>query len=329
MAWVLQENKNEGYPTNTNFPSSYTADWSGTYPWGWILQPQYNDGYPFRHPWFPTSSGGSGDGGGGDIGGDTPWEDNPYTELQEGYWTGLGGTTYISSLYDLNWAFEDVKMAVDTGVRSLQGEVGRLLGEYLTDPTLAGRNAYKDAADALNTLIKNNGVNYSRGYNANYTDCFLSCIRYPFDISQYFEKATYSPGTMTWGTVSVPNTGNPEDADIWRVDGYNTGWIVQGGELYVEKRFDNFLNYAPYTTAELYIPYCGSVPIDLEVFAGHTINVKYLVDWFSGACIALIYRDNVVVDQISGQIGTPIGIVAEDIQTYQNAMFNGSQTLKS
>jgi hypothetical protein len=45
--------------------------------------------------------------------------------------------------------------------------------------------------------------------------------------------------------------------------------------------------------------------------------------------MALIYRDNVVVDQISGQIGTPLSIVAEDIQTDQNAMFNGSQTLKS
>jgi hypothetical protein len=69
MAWILQQDKNNGYPTNTNFPATYTASWSGDYPWGWILQPQYNSGYPFRHPWFPSSSGGSGDGSGGDIGG--------------------------------------------------------------------------------------------------------------------------------------------------------------------------------------------------------------------------------------------------------------------
>lgn len=69
MAWTLLQDKNDGYPTNTNFPASYTAGWSGDYPWGWIVQPQYNSGYPFRHPWFPSSSGGSGDGSGGDIGG--------------------------------------------------------------------------------------------------------------------------------------------------------------------------------------------------------------------------------------------------------------------
>ena len=70
MAWVLQETKNNGYPTNSNFPSSYTDDWTGNFPWGWIEQPQYNDGYPFRHTWFPSSSGGSGSGG-SDIGGET------------------------------------------------------------------------------------------------------------------------------------------------------------------------------------------------------------------------------------------------------------------
>ena len=260
---------------------------------------------------------------------ETPWDDNPYTEIQEGYWTGLGGTTYVSSMYDFAWAFEDVKQALQIDVDSATSEAKTALSDFLNEPSLVSAQLYETYQNAFKGVKDLNEAPFSKGYNTNYTDCFLSAIRYPFDISQYFEKATYSPGTMVWGTVAVPNQDNPEDADIWAVKGYNTGYIVQGGELFVEKRFNNFLNYAPYTTAELYIPYCGSVPIDLEVFAGHTIKVKYLVDWFSGSCMALIYRDNVVVDQIPGQIGTPVGIVAEDIQTYQNAMFNGSQTLKS
>lgn len=296
---------------------SYTADPEGQYTWGNIYGDveAINDYDPDYQP-DPS-------------GGNTPWEDNPYTEIQEGYWTGLGGLTYVSSMYDFAWAFEDVKQALRNDVDSAAAKAQNALQDFLDNPSLVSAQLYEAYQNTFKGVKDLNEAPFSKGYNTNYTDCFLSCIRYPFDISQYFEKATYSPGTMVWGTESVPNQGNPEDADIWTVKGYNTGYIVQGGELYVEKRFNNFLNYAPYTTAELYIPYCGSVPIDLEVFAGHTIKVKYLIDWFSGACIALIYRDNVVVDQIPGQIGTPIGIVAEDIQSYQNAMFNGSQTLKS
>lgn len=100
MAWVLQETKNNGYPTNTNFPSTYTNDWTGDFPWGWIQQPQYNDGYPFRHVWFPTSSGGSGSGGGGDIGGDVV----DSGDLSNVYKNRFGTTTnkqYVMSIQEL------------------------------------------------------------------------------------------------------------------------------------------------------------------------------------------------------------------------------------
>lgn len=183
MAWVLQENKNEGYPTNTNFPSSYTVDWSGTYPWGWIIQPQYNDGYPFRHPWFPTSSGGSGDGGGGDIGGDTPWEENPYTEIQEGYWTGLGGSTYISSMQDFSKAFEDIKTALMNKVDDAKTKANNAFQTFLDEPNLVNAQLCEAAQAAFKGVQNINESYFSNGYNTNYTECLLSCIRYPFDIS--------------------------------------------------------------------------------------------------------------------------------------------------
>ena len=263
-------------------------------------------------------------------GGETPWDDNPITRIQEGYWTGFGGTTYISSVYDFNWAFGDVKEDLRVNVDSAKGRASSALADFLDNPSLVSAQLYESYQNAFKGTKDLNEAPFSKGYNTNYTDCLLSIIRYPFDIRQYFNRAN-TDNTLTWGTVPVPNTqeGQPPNSDIWTVNGYNTGQIVQGGSIYVEKRYHNFLNYAPYTTAEIYIPYCGSVPIDLEVFAGHVIDVKYLIDWFSGSCLALIYRDSVVVDQIPGQIGTPVGIVAEDIQSYQNAMFNGSQTLKA
>lgn len=264
----------------------------------------------------------------GPGGGETPWDDNPITRIQEGYWTGFGGNTYVSSVNDFQDTFDLVQAVVSNHLSDISGSASLALNNYLNASTAEDQEEkwgiYYRITQCLEFAAKTNSEIYTSAPNTNYTDCVLSILRYPFDISGYFSREG-SSSSIKWGHINVL----PENVDIWKVNGYNTGRIVQGGTLYVEKKYDNFLNYAPYTTAELYIPYCGSIPIDLEVFAGHTIDVKYLVDWFSGSCLALIYRDSVVVDQIAGQMGTSVGIVAEDIQSYQNAMFNGSQTLKA
>ena len=262
--------------------------------------------------------------------GPTPWDDNPITMIQEGYWTGLGGATYMSSLSDFSACLGDVKSFIKQRSDSLKTMISNAFVHH-TDPVecQAVIESYKNQFIYGNSTDKGYNDFTKGGTLTNYTDCVLSVIRYPFDISGYF-STTGTPNQLIWGNVITPISGSGTTVSTVReLGGYNTGQIVQGGSLYIEKKYDNFLNYAPYTVAELYIPYCGSVPIDLEVFAGHTINVKYLIDWFSGSCIALIYRDTVVVDQIPGQIGTSMQIVAEDIQSYQNAMFNGSQTLKA
>lgn len=261
----------------------------------------------------------------GPGGGETPWDDNPITRIQEGYWTGFGGNTYVSSVNDFEGTFEDVQAIMGQDLSTISDTARLMLTAFLRDGQDSQWEAYERAAQCLEYAVKTNSEIFTNGVDTNYTDCVLSILRYPFDIADYFHRDGSST-TIKWGNAWV---GEFDEYNIWHVDGYQTGQIVQGGTLYVEKKYDNFLNYAPYTTAELYIPYCGSVPIDLEVFAGHTIDVKYLIDWFSGECLALIYRDSVVVDQITGQIGTPVSIVAADIQSYKNAMFNGSQTLKA
>lgn len=56
MAWVLQGDKNEGYPTNTNYPNSYVHWWTKPKPWGWRIKYEINDGYLYRHIWFPDDA---------------------------------------------------------------------------------------------------------------------------------------------------------------------------------------------------------------------------------------------------------------------------------
>ena len=92
---------------------------------------------------------------------------------------------------------------------------------------------------------------------------------------------------------------------------------------------DDFRNYPPYSSATLYIPYCGSVEIDPNLYMGHTIGVKIIVDMGTGSCLALILRDKLVVDSISGTMGITIPITGIQTQTLAAAERQAESQLKT
>jgi hypothetical protein len=168
-------------------------------------------------------------GPGPEPGGETPWDDNPITRIQEGYWTGFGGTTYISSVSDFGWAFDEVKRAVGNNLDVFSNYAQSALTEYKnslgTEREEDARLSFEYAAQGLSLAAQTNGEIYSKGPETNYTDCLLSMIRYPFDISPYFYRKVAS-NQMWWGNKIVPEPSGGFSPDIWRVDGYQTGQIV-------------------------------------------------------------------------------------------------------
>ena len=94
--------------------------------------------------------------------------------------------------------------------------------------------------------------------------------------------------------------------------------------------FDNtFLDYEPYTRAELIIPYCGTVPICCADYMGHTIKVKMVVDYITGACTAYIMRDNVALQSISGQIGIDVPVSGIQKATLDSQIVNANLQYKA
>ena len=65
-------------------------------------------------------------------------------------------------------------------------------------------------------------------------------------------------------------------------------------------------DYNPHTTVSLYLPFIGIVPLNVDDVMRATITVKYGVDVFTGACLAMVEvsRDNATVNmyQYSGII---------------------------
>ena len=161
-------------------------------------------------------------------------------------------------------------------------------------------------------------------YVNNPIDVVQSVILFPFNIANY-------------------QTDEPSYKDLAFGQLIDDGYSVQlnreqycvinlGSCTYFPKFGNNerdFRNYPPYSSATLYIPYCGSVEIDPNLYMNHTISVKMIVDMATGSCLALIYRDSMVVDSISGTIGITFPITGIQSQTLAAAERQAEQQLKT
>lgn len=61
--------------------------------------------------------------------------------------------------------------------------------------------------------------------------------------------------------------------------------IYDFGTISVPENWGNFLDYSQ-TAVELYLPFIGSINLDVSECMGGTVNVQYTVDFFTGMCVA-------------------------------------------
>lgn len=74
--------------------------------------------------------------------------------------------------------------------------------------------------------------------------------------------------------------------------------ITRAGSFNIEKTFKSYIDYAPYTQIQLYLPFHGFIDIDTNLFMSHTLVVDYTVDITSGMLTYYISRDKTVIEQI-------------------------------
>lgn len=95
-----------------------------------------------------------------------------------------------------------------------------------------------------------------------------------------------------------------------------------------EKFGGSFLDREPYTTAELYIPFCGTVPISIADYIGHDITVKLAIDYKTGSCTAYVLKDNTPLQSANGQIGVDIPVSGIQSATLDGQLMNANLALK-
>ena len=108
---------------------------------------------------------------------------------------------------------------------------------------------------------------------------------------------------------------------------------VDCGSVEVSEYWGAYMDYSPYTKVSIFLPFIGTLPIDVDEIMSRTISVKYHVDLISGSCVAYILvsggRLNSVLYQYSGQISSSIPITSDSYESIIRGAIDIATTLSS
>lgn len=147
-------------------------------------------------------------------------------------------------------------------------------------------------------------------------DSIVSLIRYPF--------------TPTHGSTKQPVKLGRFEASA---EGYPISNAIQtitfaGVDIF--PRFgNNFLDYEPYTKYEVYVPFCDTVELSAADILGHTLNVRLVVDLFTGVCTGYILADNLCIETTSGNVGVSLPLTGLDTATINANIANAEANKKA
>lgn len=159
----------------------------------------------------------------------------------------------------------------------------------------------------FNEIIK--GLSLMGG---NPIDGLIDLRLYPFDVVSHT-----SGGAAKSIVVGRTNTG----INGIEINDYNA--VLDLGSCSFFPYFGNFLDYEPYTTGQLYIPYVGIVPISTAVFMGQTISCKMVVDITTGSCTAIVFCNGIPLIYKNGNIGVEIPMTATNSAQYAARIMSG------
>lgn len=104
---------------------------------------------------------------------------------------------------------------------------------------------------------------------------------------------------------------------------------IDCGSINVNEYWGAYLDYSPYTKAELYLPYCGIHPIDIDDVMGKAVKVVYHVDILTGACVAYVKCGDSVLYSYIGQCASSIPVSGSDWTNMINGIINASTAIGS
>ena len=144
-------------------------------------------------------------------------------------------------------------------------------------------------------------------------NCIVSLQLFPFDIT--VQAGTTTQGSITLGSTQMNTRGT-------KVKNLNS--VIDIGSVKLRRHFNNFFDYEPYSTAFIYVPYCGTIQLSLNDVIGKIVSVKLLIDYISGVCTAVVFADGIPVIYKNGCISQQIAITGTDTATMSSNAISSS-----
>ena len=143
-------------------------------------------------------------------------------------------------------------------------------------------------------------------------DGLIDLRLYPFDVAA--KTSTGVSQSIVVGRTDTKVMGI-------QINDYNA--VLDLGSCTFYPYFGNFLDYEPFTTASLYIPYVGIVPISTANFMGQTISCKMIVDITTGSCTAIVFANDIPMIYKNGNIGVEIPMTGTNSAEYASRIAGG------
>ena len=93
---------------------------------------------------------------------------------------------------------------------------------------------------------------------------------------------------------------------------------VDMGEITIDRVWDNFLDFSPYTSIKIYLPFIGEQTLDNDDIMGKVIHLKYNIELLTGNCTAYILVNNSVHYQFTGNCLYQIPLASNDFAEIKN-----------
>lgn len=171
----------------------------------------------------------------------------------------------------------------------------------IQDPTFI--NAFKDG----NVLFGDNQAN-----------AIIGCQYFPFDASLVCSLESSSGSIWVGGWESQNATGKKVNMN---------DKVITVGEFFLPDMFKDVRDYEPYTNIYVQLPYCGTYQLSVQKYINKTVKIQYAVDIFTGACTALIYANNILLDSMDGMIGSQRPVTGRTAANMLQAITRGSASV--
>lgn len=97
---------------------------------------------------------------------------------------------------------------------------------------------------------------------------------------------------------------------------------VDCGSIDVNEYWGAYLDYEPYTQAQIFLPYIGTRPISVDDIMGKTVRLVYHVDILTGACCCFVKCGDSVLYTYNGQCSIPIPITGANYTSVVNGVIS-------